>query len=144
MNKSNKAALHAIRSNVYSLFSYEGTRSAVSCINIAIDLDPEVPYWLFLKGLYLQKMRHLQNLNDAPPLEERALFESAYKKEPDNALFMVYAADIYREHAAHASKKKDACFWFLPDNNSKTDLTNRIENKYKTSLELYKYEISDY
>lgn len=139
MNNSNKAALYAIRSNIESLYSFNGTHSAINHINIAISLDPDVPYWQFLKGTYLYKLRNLQNLNQAPLLEERELFINAFKKEENNPLFMVYVADIYRESAMRSFKGKDDYFCYLPNDKSKVNLVDRIERKFQQSLEYYRY-----
>lgn len=137
MDASNRAAIHAVRSACQAMYSYEGTRTALSRINMAINEDPQMPYWVFLKATYLQKLRKLETPHDPPSLEERELFDKAVANEP-NPLFMVYLADVNRETAISNMKRQDKYFWFLPDESAKNELKQKNEKMCIASRELYK------
>ncbi len=140
MNARNKAALQAIRSSVEAHYSYDGTCVAIDQIKKAVTLDPKYPFWLFLYGSYLYKLRNLSNMDERPSVNEKKLFEEANQLESNNPLFMVYLADVYRENMKHAEKQERTYAWYLPDAKARSNLTKKIEEKGENSLKLYRYE----
>lgn len=138
MNACNNAAIFAIRSACEAMYSFEGTRTAVSHINIAIKIDPGTPYWKFLKGTYVKKLRQLQNPNSVPLLEEGKLFAEVVEKEKDNPVFMVHLAENLKDVAFTKIKNKEKYFALLEKNKSiQNEVNTEIEGLFKRSWELY-------
>lgn len=136
LNQTEEAGILAIRSACCSMYSYKGTQDALDFIDRAIRKDPSTPFWIFLKGVYLYKLRTILNPLDPPSLEEREIF-TKINEEADNPLFMVYFADICRESANVSKNLKELNFWFIPEEfkNSSKDEAKMMYEKSKKFYE---------
>ena len=136
LDEVEEAAVLAIRSACCAMYSYSGIRDALGFIDRAIRKDARVPFWHFLKGMYLYKARTASNPTDPPSLEELEIFKRVNDEEKNNPLFMVYLADVYRESANANRNKKELDFWYIPKE-TQNSLKTECDTMYKESKELY-------
>lgn len=98
MNNANKAGIWGIRASVYVEYGYEGVKAAVDYIQNAIDLDRFNPFWHFMKGIYLGRLRRMEDTLTMPSMNEIRALEYALKIRVDPA-FLAFTAEVYLEIA---------------------------------------------
>lgn len=109
LNDTNKAGIWAIRANLYIEFGYLGVKAAIEYIKTATTIDNKNPYWYFTKGVYLGRLRRLENGLAVPSVDEIAALEFAMKLKED-ASFMAFAAEVYTETANRSMKQYQELF----------------------------------
>lgn len=145
MNNKNKASIFAIHAAVLALFSNEDESKAFTYIDKALELDSNNTQWMYLKALFTRKIRFLRNRFEVPSLQEKELFEKVHEKDPNNVVYKLYLAAIYREVSLYAFKRRDECTNFLPkDNSLVSDLKDSAALKDEKSLQFYKFVLQAY
>ncbi len=136
MDKINRAGVWAIRANVYVEYGYEGVKAAIVYINEAIALDPENPYWYFMKGMYMGRLRRMTSGFAIPLPEELSSLKKAMDMHKDPA-FIAFTAEVYLETAKRAGKLCETKF-LGSDKDSLRSLNAELVTFNKTAAMLFK------
>lgn len=72
LNYHSKATVYAVQAAVLIEYGYTEHyfKKAIECINIACDLDPNIPYWFYLHSLVLRAYRQFLLTNKSCPSQD--------------------------------------------------------------------------
>lgn len=96
-----KAAVHAIQAAVLIEYGYNEDcfTKAVECVNIACDLDPNIPYWFYLHSLVLRAHRQfLFTYKSCPTKDEISTIQQAISlSNVQNIYFMYHEITLLKD-----------------------------------------------
>lgn len=96
-----KAAVYAIQAAVLIEYGFNEDcfKKAAECVNIACDLDPNVPYWFYLHSLVLRAHRLFLLTNKSCPTEDerRTIQQAILLSNVQNIYFMYHEITLFKD-----------------------------------------------
>ncbi|XP_065221697.1 uncharacterized protein LOC135846506 [Planococcus citri] len=136
LDDANKASVHGIRSMIFMEYGLYGHKMALEYAKKANKMDKENPYWFFLIGKSLGRIRRVEKPYDIPSDEERNALESAIRKEPC-CLFMLFTAEVYVETSTRTYRFHQKNHSLYSTLKVKIDqLNENASNLYKKCIEI--------
>lgn len=96
MNNEDRCSLNACRALCWSKYHVRGCKEAVYFIRLALEETPNCPFFHFILGKNLRRIRRDTSYGTKPSDEERRCFITAFENS-QNETYGIYVAQMYRE-----------------------------------------------